>query len=117
MSIGLDIHFYRVKPNVSQTKLKILPLLILHGWPGSVVEFQKIISLLTTPRPDKDFVFEVIAPSLPGYGFSQAAVRQGLGPPQVKFTEKMSNNFIKWRNIHTPYQQGKLFILIEYGTR
>ncbi|XP_018309198.1 juvenile hormone epoxide hydrolase 1 isoform X2 [Mycetomoellerius zeteki] len=80
---GLDIHFYHVKPDVSRTKLKILPLLLVHGWPGSVVEFQKIIPLLTTPRPDKDFVFEVIAPSLPGYGFSQAAVRQGLGPPQI----------------------------------
>ena len=56
---------------------------MLHGWPGSVVEFQKIIPLLTTPRIEKDFVFEVIAPSLPGYGFSEAAVRPGLGSAQV----------------------------------
>ncbi|XP_029168139.1 juvenile hormone epoxide hydrolase 1-like [Nylanderia fulva] len=82
---GLDIHFYRVKPYIppDRKNIKILPLLITHGWPGSVVEFQKIIPMLTTPRADKDFVFEVIAPSLPGYAFSQAAVRSGLGPPQV----------------------------------
>ncbi|KAL0126299.1 hypothetical protein PUN28_005002 [Cardiocondyla obscurior] len=82
---GLDIHFYRVKPYIppERKNIKVLPLLILHGWPGSIVEFQKIIPMLTTPRPDKDFVFEVIAPSLPGYGFSQAAVRPGLATPQI----------------------------------
>ncbi|XP_011691228.1 PREDICTED: juvenile hormone epoxide hydrolase 1-like [Wasmannia auropunctata] len=82
---GLDIHFYHVKPHIppERKNLKVLPLLIVHGWPGSVVEFQKIIPMLTTPRPDKDFVFEVIAPSIPGYGFSQAAVRQGLCTPQI----------------------------------
>ncbi|XP_026826537.1 juvenile hormone epoxide hydrolase 1-like [Ooceraea biroi] len=81
---GLDIHFYHVKPHVpSDRNLKVVPLLIVHGWPGSVVEFQKIIPMLTTPRPDRDFVFEVIAPSLPGYGFSQAAVRPGLGPAEM----------------------------------
>ena len=82
---GLDIHFYRVKPYIppDRKNIKVFPLLITHGWPGSVVEFQKIIPILTTPRPDRDFVFEVIAPSLPGYGFSQAAVRPGLGPPQI----------------------------------
>lgn len=57
----------------------MLPLLMLHGWPGSPREFYEIIPLLTTPQKDNDFVFEVIAPSLPGYGFSQATVRPGLG--------------------------------------
>lgn len=74
-----------MKPQLPSDRpnLKILPLLIIHGWPGSVVEFQKIIPMLTTPRSDRDFVFEVIAPSLPGFAFSQAAVRAGLGPAQV----------------------------------
>ncbi|XP_011315347.1 juvenile hormone epoxide hydrolase 1 [Fopius arisanus] len=83
---GLDIHYIHAKPakTVSNGKtLRVLPLLIVHGWPGSVVEFQKIIPMLTTPRPDADFVFEVIAPSLPGYGFSQGAVRPGLGHAQI----------------------------------
>ncbi|XP_051170361.1 juvenile hormone epoxide hydrolase 1-like [Leptopilina boulardi] len=81
---GLDIHFYRVKPTLPKNKkIKVLPLLMVHGWPGSVVEFQKIIPMLTTPRADKDFVFEIIAPSLPGYGFSDPAVRPGLGATQI----------------------------------
>ncbi|KAI4471873.1 epoxide hydrolase 1-related [Holotrichia oblita] len=74
---GLDIHFLHVKP--TNTKgLKVLPLLLLHGWPGSVREFYELIPLLTKPQPGKDFVFEIIAPSLPGYGFSDAAAKPGL---------------------------------------
>ena len=82
---GLDIHFYHVKPtNLPKDKnLKVLPLLILHGWPGSVVEFQKIIPILTKPWPNQNFVFEVIAPSLPGYGFSEGAVRPGMATTQM----------------------------------
>lgn len=56
-----------------------------HGWPGSVVEFQKIIPMLTTPKENVDFIFEIIVPSLPGYGFSQGAVRPGLAHAEVKF--------------------------------
>ncbi|KAI5735163.1 hypothetical protein M8J77_015063 [Diaphorina citri] len=84
---GLNIHFIRVTPKVPAT-IKVYPLLILHGWPGSVKEFQGIIPLLTTPRKDKDFVFEVIAPSLPGYGWSDAAVRPGLGAAQMGLVMK-----------------------------
>ncbi|XP_043590093.1 juvenile hormone epoxide hydrolase 1-like [Bombus pyrosoma] len=82
---GLDIHFYHVKPtNLPKDKnLKVLPLLMLHGWPGSVVEFQKIIPILTKPWPNQNFVFEVIAPSLPGYGFSEGAVRPGMATSQM----------------------------------
>lgn len=49
-----------------------------HGWPGSVREFYDIIPLLTTPKDG--IAFEVIAPSLPGYGFSEGAYKQGMGP-------------------------------------
>lgn len=81
----MDIHFYHVKPtNLPNNKnLKVLPLLMLHGWPGSVVEFQKIIPMLTKPWPNQNFVFEVIIPSLPGYGFSEGAVRPGMAAAQV----------------------------------
>ncbi|KRT82088.1 hydrolase, partial [Oryctes borbonicus] len=79
---GLDIHFIRVKP--ANTKgLKVLPLLLLHGWPGSVREFYELMPLLTKPPPGKDFVFEVIAPSLPGYGFSDAASKPGLSAMKI----------------------------------
>lgn len=79
---GLDIHFLHVKPKNTEGK-RVLPLLILHGWPGSVMEFHKIIPMLTTARPDRDFVFEVIAPSLPGFGFSSAATIPGLSPANM----------------------------------
>jgi pimeloyl-ACP methyl ester carboxylesterase len=66
---GLDIHFQHAlspEPNA-------LPLVITHGWPGSIVEFQKVIGPLTDPVAHggtADDAFHVVAPSLPGYGFS-----------------------------------------------
>ena len=80
---GLNIHFIRVIPRTPNDNVRVLPLLLLHGWPGSVREFYDIIPHLVTPKPTRDFVFEVIAPSLPGYGFSQAASKPGLGPAQM----------------------------------
>ncbi|XP_034174046.1 juvenile hormone epoxide hydrolase 1 [Osmia lignaria lignaria] len=102
---GLDIHFYHVKPtNLPKDKnLKVLPLLLLHGWPGSVVEFQKIIPMLTKPWPNHDFVFEVIAPSLPGYGFSQGAARPGLGTAQMAVVFK---NLMQRLGFNKFYLQG-----------
>ncbi|KPJ04294.1 Juvenile hormone epoxide hydrolase [Papilio xuthus] len=73
---GLDIHFIRVKPKVQG--VKTLPLLMLHGWPSSSKEFQKVIPLLTTQRTGYDFVFEVIAADLPGFGFSEGTNKPGL---------------------------------------
>ncbi|GBP32300.1 Juvenile hormone epoxide hydrolase [Eumeta japonica] len=78
---GLSIHFIRVKPDATQG-VEVVPLLLLHGWPGSVREFYELIPLLTKQRPGRNFVFEVVIPSLPGYGFSDAAVRPGLATPQ-----------------------------------
>lgn len=66
---GLDIHFIRVKPE--STDKKVLPLFLMHGWPSSSKEFDKVIPMLTTPRAEYDFVFEVIAVDLPGFGFSE----------------------------------------------
>jgi pimeloyl-ACP methyl ester carboxylesterase len=56
----LDIHFVHARSSVPDA----IPLLFLHGWPGSFAEVQKILPLLTSAG------FHVIAPSLPGYGFS-----------------------------------------------
>lgn len=81
---GLDVHFLHVKPPAIPVGKKTIPLLLLHGWPGSVREFYSLIDLLTQQIPKgDDTVFEVIAPSLPGYGFSSGAVRPGLGSAQV----------------------------------
>lgn len=75
---GIDVHFIHQKPNLQGKKLRVLPLLLVHGWPGSVYEFNKILPLLTTPREDKDYVFEVICPSIPGYGFSEPPHQPGF---------------------------------------
>ncbi|KAI4471860.1 epoxide hydrolase 1-related [Holotrichia oblita] len=80
--LRLDIHFIRVKPS-NPEGLKVLPLLLLHGWPGSVREFYGVIPKLTAAQKGYGFVFELIIPSLPGYGFSQGAAKPGLGVPQV----------------------------------
>lgn len=100
---GLDIHYIHVKPQKVPENIKILPLLLLHGWPGSVREFYEIIPMLTTVQKDKNFVFEVIVPSLPGYGFSQAAVRPGLGGEKVAVIFK---NLMKRLGFEKYYVQG-----------
>ncbi|VVC95789.1 unnamed protein product [Leptidea sinapis] len=79
---GLDVHFIRVTPEVPPT-VTVVPLLLVHGWPGSVREFYEAIPLLTKPLEGADFAFELIIPSLPGYGFSDAPVRPGLGPAKI----------------------------------
>lgn len=62
---GLNIHFLHVKPK--ETKgVKVVPLLLVHGWPGSIREFYEIIPILTAPQKGSNIAFEVIAPSLPG---------------------------------------------------
>ncbi|XP_068624204.1 juvenile hormone epoxide hydrolase-like [Battus philenor] len=79
---GLDIHFLWVKPDISKD-VETVPLLLLHGWPGSVREFYETIPHLTAVSEDRDYCIEVIAPSLAGFGFSDAAVRQGMGTAQM----------------------------------
>ena len=66
---GIDVHFIH-EPGVGPNPL---PLLLSHGWPGSIVEFQRIIPMLTDPARfggDPADAFTVVAPSLPGYTFS-----------------------------------------------
>src|SRR5262249_44717285 len=66
---GIDLHFIH-EPGVGPNPM---PLLISHGWPGSIVEFEKLIPLLTDPARfggNPADAFTVVAPSLPGYAFS-----------------------------------------------
>ncbi|XP_062851855.1 epoxide hydrolase 1 [Trichomycterus rosablanca] len=72
---GLDVHFIHVKPT-PRAGQKVLPLMMVHGWPGSFFEFYKILPLLT--ETEDDIVFEVICPSIPGYGYSEAPQKQGF---------------------------------------
>ncbi|OQV21190.1 Epoxide hydrolase 1 [Hypsibius exemplaris] len=86
---GLNIHFVRVQPAKStdpKRNVRVTPIILLHGWPGSFFELYKLIPLLTTPQQisGNDYAaFEVIIPSLPGYGFSDAAQKTGLNPPHI----------------------------------
>jgi pimeloyl-ACP methyl ester carboxylesterase len=69
---GLAVHFLHVRSPHSDA----LPLVLTHGWPGSVVEFLDAIALLTDP-PDPRDAFHVVCPSLPGYGFSDKPAQRG----------------------------------------
>src|SRR5438309_8570009 len=66
---GLDIHFIHVK----SPHKNAMPLIITHGWPGSVIEMLNVFGALTDPTArggDADDAFALVLPSLPGYGFS-----------------------------------------------
>lgn len=77
----LQAHFVHQKSQRS-TAGKIIPLLFVHGWPGSFIEVRKILPLLTNPEGDDDPVFDVVAPSLPGFGFSSAPEKAGFAMDQ-----------------------------------
>jgi pimeloyl-ACP methyl ester carboxylesterase len=73
---GLDIHFIQVR----STNPNAMPLILTHGWPGSIVEFLKLIGPLTDPVSfggDVTDSFDVVVPSLPGFGFSQKPTQTG----------------------------------------
>ena len=79
---GLDIHFIHQRSALPDA----VPIIIVHGWPGSFVEFHKVIEPLTDPvrfggRPED--AFHVIVPSLPGYGFSDQPREPGYDPPEM----------------------------------
>ncbi|CAD0205926.1 unnamed protein product [Chrysodeixis includens] len=79
---GLDIHFIWIKPKVKRG-VEVLPLLMLHGWTGSIVEFYKAIPLLSEKAKERGFAFEFIVPSLPGFGFSDSTLIQGFGATEM----------------------------------
>ena len=75
---GLDIHFIHVRSKHENA----LPLIVTHGWPGSIIEQLKIIDPLTNPTAhdaSASDAFHVVIPSLPGYGFSARSTMTGWG--------------------------------------
>jgi pimeloyl-ACP methyl ester carboxylesterase len=79
---GLDIHFIHVKSEHEDA----LPLIITHGWPGSVIEMLEVIGPLTDPTAhggDAEDAFDVVIPSLPGYGFSAEPTEAGWGAARI----------------------------------
>jgi pimeloyl-ACP methyl ester carboxylesterase len=79
---GLDIHFIHVRSKHEDA----LPLIVLHGWPGSVIEQMKIIEPLTNPTAygaSAADAFHLVIPSMPGYGFSGKPAATGWGPDHI----------------------------------
>ncbi|HTT91468.1 MAG TPA: alpha/beta fold hydrolase [Acidimicrobiales bacterium] len=79
---GLDIHFIHVKSRHEDA----LPVVLIHGWPGSVVEMLNVVGPLTDPTAhggSAEDAFDVVIPSLPGYGFSGKPTTSGWGPEHV----------------------------------
>lgn len=79
---GLDIHFIHVRSKHPEAR----PLIITHGWPGSVVEFHKVIEPLTDPTAHGGSAadaFHVVCPSLPGFGFSAKPAATGWGVDRI----------------------------------
>jgi epoxide hydrolase len=60
-----------------------IPLLLIHGWPGSILEFLALIEPLTDPKDKNSPAFDVIIPSLPGFGFSGPTTTRGWGPQRM----------------------------------
>jgi pimeloyl-ACP methyl ester carboxylesterase len=79
---GLDIHFIHVKSKEKNA----MPMIITHGWPGSIIEQMKIIEPLTNPTAHggtASDAFDVVIPSLPGYGFSGKPTKPGWNPVTI----------------------------------
>ncbi|TCM46923.1 epoxide hydrolase family protein [Kribbella sp. VKM Ac-2568] len=79
---GLDIHFIHVRSDHEDA----LPLIVTHGWPGSIIEQLKIIDPLTNPTAHGGSAadaFDVVIPSLPGYGFSGKPTTTGWSPDRI----------------------------------
>lgn len=88
---GQNIHFLHVRSPESEA----MPLIITHGWPGSVVEFMQVIDPLTNPRAhgaEPSDAFHVVAPSIPGYAFSGPTTEPGWDVKRVAraFAELMT---------------------------
>jgi pimeloyl-ACP methyl ester carboxylesterase len=79
---GLDIHFIHVKSPHENA----MPLIITHGWPGSIIEMLNVVGPLSDPTAyggDAEDAFDVVVPSMPGYGFSGKPSATGWGPVHI----------------------------------
>ncbi len=76
---GLDIHFLHVRSQ----RADAMPVVMTHGWPGSVIEFMGVIEQLTNPADPAAPAFHLVLPSLPGYGFSGKPTVTGWGVEKI----------------------------------
>ena len=79
---GVDVHFLHIRSAAAQAK----PLVMTHGWPGSIIEFMKVIGPLSNPAAhggsDAD-AFHLVIPTIPGYGFSDKPTETGWGTDRI----------------------------------
>jgi len=81
---GLDIHFIHIRSKHANA----LPLIVTHGWPGSIIEQLKIVGPLTDPTTyggKAEDAFDIVIPSIPGYGFSGKPNTTGWGPDRIAY--------------------------------
>jgi microsomal epoxide hydrolase len=79
---GVDVHFWHIRGKGASP----IPLMLIHGWPGSIYEFHHLIGPLTDPGAhggDAADAFDVVIPALPGYGFSGKPREVGWDPPRI----------------------------------
>ncbi|KAL1950121.1 hypothetical protein VTO73DRAFT_5244 [Trametes versicolor] len=98
---SLNIHFVHQKSEVANA----VPLLFVHGWPGHFLEVRKMLPFLTAGSPDHP-AFHVVAPSLPGFGFSEAPGKPGFAGPQ--YAEVFNKLMISLGYDEYVYQAGDL---------
>ncbi|XP_055839478.1 juvenile hormone epoxide hydrolase 2-like [Episyrphus balteatus] len=81
---GLRLHYLHLKiyEDVKEVK-QMYPILLLHGWPSSVREFYELAPKLYEGSNESNIVFDIVAPSLPGFVWSQGASKKGMGPAQI----------------------------------
>ena len=95
---GIKTHFLHIK----SPKKNALPLLLIHGWPGSIFEFLDIIPILTNPIKygiKSEFAFTVIAPSLPGFGLSFNAFQKRFGVEEIgECFKHLMNNVLGYKS-------------------
>ncbi len=79
---GLDIHFIHVR----SPHANAMPMVMTHGWPGSILEFMKVIGPLTDPVAhggSAEDAFHLVVPSIPGFGFSGKPAKTGWGSDRI----------------------------------
>jgi hypothetical protein len=93
---GLDIHFIHVRSKHENA----LPLIVTHGWPGSVIEQMKIIDPLTNPTAhggNASDAFHLVIPSIPGYGYSGKPATTGWDGPHIPRSLRFTSKIPFWR--------------------
>src|SRR6218665_469693 len=83
------IHYLHIK----STKSNATPLMLIHGWPGSFADFIKVIEPLTNPKTENQIAFDLVIPSIPGFGFSIPVRDKGWNMIRIAtaFTKLMTN--------------------------